>query len=369
MSKIKELKSNNETTLNLIDVLELFSPGKKSKYTETLLRLMKNTKSLKSHVVEVKESLTQTFDFLSKEDLDSFSDLQILLIYRFIDGFFNFNDLQNFRKFCDYNERGLIVQNDLTKYKSFDELINQLSLADLKVETKGLENEIIKVYEDDEWLLVRPLTYLSSRKYGANTKWCTTSEGNPDYFMKYTKKGVLIYCLNKKTGYKVASFYSLDKKDPEFSFWDQKDSRIDSLDSELTDELRKLIQEVSKDSKAKTNRFLLSDDQRTKEDKLLETKAFRSGSLSMIEPEPQVAEEAVMPMRNRIENAIRRENDEDNTVAETEEESFSELDSMLEERREEREYEDRENQQVSESPIERMRWSSTSTETTNYESE
>jgi hypothetical protein len=95
----------------------------------------------------------------------------------------------------------------------------------------------------------------------------------------------------------------------------------------------------------------------------------QSSATAAVEPEPQVAEEAVMPMRNRIENAIRRENDEDNTVAETEEESFSELDSMLEERREEQEYEDRENQQVSESPIERMRWSSTSTETTNYESE
>jgi hypothetical protein len=363
MSKIKELKSNTDTTLNLIDVLELFSPEKKSKYTETLLRLMKNTKTLKSHVGEVKESLTQTFDFISKEDLEKFSDLQILLMYRFIDGFFNFSDLQNFKKFCDYNERGLISQNDLTTYKSFDDIMNQLSIADLKVETKGLENEIIKVYEDDEWLLVRPLTYLSSRKYGANTKWCTTSEGNPDYFLKYTKRGVLIYCINKKTGYKVASFYSLDKKEPEFSFWDQKDSRIDSLDSELTDELRKKIQEVSKDSKAKTNRFLLSDDQRTIEDKLLGSQAFRSGSLRMEEP----VEEVAVPMRNRIENAIRRENDVDME----EEHTLEELDTMLEERELERTFEDSENAQSPESPIDRMRWSSTTSSdvTTNYESE
>lgn len=364
MSKIKELKSNTDTTLNLIDVLELFSPEKKSKYTETLLRLMKNTKTLKSHVGEVKESLTQTFDFINKEDLEKFSDLQILLMYRFIDGFFNFSDLQNFKKFCDYNERGLIGQNDLTTYKSFDDIMNQLSIADLKVETKGLENEIIKVYEDDVWLLIRPLTYLSSRKYGANTKWCTTSEGNPDYFLKYTKRGVLIYCINKKTGYKVASFYSLDKEEPEFSFWDQKDSRIDSLDSELTDELRKKIQEVSKDSKAKTNRFLLSDDQRTIEDKLLGSQAFKSGSLRMEQP---VEVEAQAPMRNRIENAIRREND----VAVEEDHTMEELDTMLEEREMERTFEDSENAQSPESPIDRMRWSSTTSSdvTTNYESE
>lgn len=359
MSKIKDLKSNPEVTFNLIDVLELFSPGKKSKYTDTLLRLMKNTKNLKSHVDEIKAYFNSNFDFITNEDMNKFSDIQILLMYRFVDSFFNSGDLQNFRKFCEYNERGLISQNDLTTYKSFDEVMNQLSLADLKVTSKDLENEIIKVYEDDEWLLVRPLTYLSSRKYGSNTKWCTTQESNPEYFMKYSKRGVLIYCINKKTGYKVASFYSLDKSDPEFSFWNQKDARIDSLDSELTDELRLVIQKTSKDPKAKTNRFLLSDDQRSKEDKLLNLKAFRSGSLS----EPDVVEEAVVPMRNRIENAIRREND----VAEH---NLEDLDTMLIEREEERLYEDRENT-VSESPIDRMTWSSTASSGTsiNYETE
>ena len=359
MSKIKDLKSNPEIIFNLIDVLELFSPGKKSKYTDTLLRLMKNTKNLKSHIDEIKAYFISNFNFITNEDMNKFSDIQILLMYRFVDSFFNSSDLQNFRKFCEYNERGLISQNDLTTYKSFDEVMNQLSLADLKVSSKDLENEIIKVYEDDEWLLVRPLTYLSSRKYGSNTKWCTTTESNPEYFMKYTKKGVLIYCINKKTGYKVASFYSLDKNDPEFSFWNQKDSRIDSLDSELTDDLRKIIQQASKDPKAKTNRFLLSDEQRIKEDKILNSNLYKSGSLRMVEEDVIAApsEEGMVVMRNRIENAIRREND-----MEPEE-------VMMAEREEERVYEDRDNT-VSESPIDRMIWSSTSSDaTTNYETE
>lgn len=359
MSKIKELKSNSDVIFNLIEVLELFSPNKKSKYTETLVRLMKNTRNLKSHVDEIKAYITNTYSFISNEDLEKFSPFQILLFYRFIDGFFNADDLQNFRKFCDYNERGLVLQNDLTTYKSFDEIMNQLSIAELKVDTKGLENEIIKVHEDEEWLLIRPLTYLSSRKYGANTKWCTTTEGNPDYFLKYSKKGVLIYCINKKTGYKVASFYSLDKNDPEFSFWNQKDSRIDSLDSELTDDLRKVIQQVSKDPKAKTNRFLLPDEQRSKEDKLLDSKAFRSGSMRIAEEdvirEPVPVEETTAIMRNRIENAIRRENDLD----------------MEEEREVEREYENSENNLSAEEPTisESMQWGISTTPVSNYETE
>ena len=266
MSKIKELKNNPEHILNIVNVLELFSPDKKSKYTDTLLRLMKNTKALRDQCSDVKKEMIHTFPFITMEELDNFSEIQIMVMWRFIDAFFYHSDLNDWRKFCDYNERGLISQNDLTKYKTFEEISNQLSLADIKVQSKELENEVVKILDTDEWLLVRPLTYYSSKKYGSNTKWCTTSEGNPEYFIKYSSRGVLIYCINKITGYKVASFYSLDKQEPEFSFWNQKDTRVDSLDTELTDDIRKLIQDVSKDKDARTNRFLLSDELRTKED-------------------------------------------------------------------------------------------------------
>jgi hypothetical protein len=62
----------------------------------------------------------------------------------------------------------------------------------------------------------------------------------------------------------------LDKNDQEFSFWNQKDTRVDSLQTELNDELRKIISETSMAKNAKTNRYLLDDDQRTKEDILFE---------------------------------------------------------------------------------------------------
>jgi hypothetical protein len=311
MSKIKELKTNTSNVLNFIEVLELFSPSKKSKYTETLLRLMNRTKNIDSHIEETKEHLMQTFDFITKEDLEKFGPIQILLAYRFLDGFFNYEDLKNFRRFCEYNERGLINQNDLSTYKSFDDLMSQLNLAEMKVDAKQLEGEIVKVYEDEEWLLLRPLTYSASKKYGSNTKWCTTQESNSEYFIKYSSKGVLIYCINKKTGYKVASFCSLDKSDSEFSFWNQKDTRIDSLQSELTEDLLKIIREVCLDPKAKTNRFLLSDDQRIKEEKLLGTRAFKSGALyDTTEPIDEQPEEIGRRLSNRIGNAIRRENEE-----------------------------------------------------------
>jgi len=344
MSKIKELRTNPDNNLNLVTVLELFSPEGKSKYTDMLLRLMKNTPNLKDHIKDIKNTLKNEFTFIGDEQLNKFGDIQLMLLYRFIDSFFNVQDLVNFKKFCDYNERNLIEQNDLSKYKSYEDIINAVSVADMKVETKDMENQIIKVFEDDEWLLLRPLTYLASKKYGSNTKWCTTQSNNSEYFIKYSSKGVLIYCINKKTGYKVASFYSLDKNDQEFSFWNQKDTRVDSLQTELNDELRKIIGEISMAKNAKTNRYLLNDDQRVKEDILLKHSGlYKSGALY----EPTPVEQPERRLSNRIGAAIRRENEP------TEE--------MLEERAQEAEYEDRENVQEpqEDSILTRMMWNST----------
>jgi hypothetical protein len=262
MSRIKELRTNEDYNLNIVSILEMFSPEGKSKYTETLLRMMKNTPNLKEHTKEIKMVLIDKFPFMEKSKLDLMSDIQLMLVYKFIDGFFNMEDLQKYRKFCEYNERNLIEESDLSKYKSFDQMISAMGIAEMKAEEKELETQVIKIHEDGEWLMVRPLTFKSSCKYGANTKWCTTTEHNQEYFNKYARKGVLVYCINKKNGYKVAAFYSLDKNEPEFSYWNQKDTRIDSTDSQLPLELIGFIRDYVKDPKVKSNYTMLSGDQK-----------------------------------------------------------------------------------------------------------
>jgi hypothetical protein len=265
MSRIKELRTNEDYNLNVVSILEMFSPEGKSKYTETLLRMMKNTPNLKDHTKEIKLVLMDKFPFMEKSKLDLMSDVQLMLLYKFIDGFFNFEDLQKYRKFCEYNERNLIEENDLTKYKTFDQMISAMGVAEMKAEEKELESQVIKIHEDPEWLLIRPLTFKSSCKYGANTKWCTTTEHNQEYYNKYAKRGVLVYCINKKNGYKVAAFYSLDKNEPEFSYWNQKDTRIDSTDSQLPLELIGFIRDYVKDPKVKSNWSMLDSDSKKKE--------------------------------------------------------------------------------------------------------
>jgi hypothetical protein len=332
MSKARELRTNQENNLNFYELFEKFVPEKKSKYVDTLLRLMKKTKNIDDHVDEIKEKLSTEFN-ISKEEWEGFGKLQIVFFYRLIDTMFNVSDLQTFQKFCEFNERNLIKQNDLSKYNSFEDITNSVSVAEMISQGKDLEKQVKVVLDTEEWLLVRPLTFQSSRKYGSNTKWCTTQENNPDYFMKYSNKGVLIYCINKKTGYKVASFYSLDKGDPEFSFWNQKDTRVDSLDTDLTDDLRLVIYNESKAKGAKTNRFLLSDEERRKEEKNLKIGySYKSSSV----PVEELGENRAERIRNRIER-----------VQEEETEEIPMLEQQMEEERvEESVYENRENLDV-----------------------
>ena len=313
MSKIRDLKTNPDNCFNIVDAIELFVPKGKSKYTDMLLRIMNHTPNLKEHGNEIISHMTNTFEFMDKEDLKKFNAIQLLLVYKFTDTYFNTEDLLNFRKFCEYNERNLIDQNDLSTYKSFEEVITQVNVAEIKVEMKELENEVVRVHEDDEWLLVRPTTFLASKKYGANTKWCTTSESNPEYFLKYAERGVLIYCMNKKTGYKVASFYSLKATDPEFSFWNQKDTKIESMDSELSDSMLRIIRDVSKDPSAVSNRRLLETEQLEKENKSLR-KWMSIDSINHIVREFSMdTKPAIKQSRlsRRIQDALRREEIED----------------------------------------------------------
>jgi len=307
MSRIKELKTNSSNNFNIIEAIEIFTPNGKTKYVDMLLRIMNNTPNLKEHGEEIIEYIVKEYDFVNEEDLKKLNPIQLLLMYKFTESYFNSDDLRNYRKFCEYNERNLIDQNDLSTYKSFEDIVTQVSIADIKVEMKELESEVVRVHEDDEWLLVRPTTFLASKKYGANTKWCTTSEQNPEYFLKYAERGVLIYCMNKKTGYKVASFYSLKRTDPEFSFWNQKDEKIESMDSELSDSMLRIIRDISKSSTATSNRRLMNETQLERENKNLE-KYMKKSKIQDIVSEYGVREQVVSktPISNRLSTRIER---------------------------------------------------------------
>jgi antitoxin component YwqK of YwqJK toxin-antitoxin module len=80
-------------------------------------------------------------------------------------------------------------------------------LKDFLIEGKVKPNERDKIYENDEWVVVKPLTHNASCKYGAFTSWCVSVKSNESHFSRYSKNGILIYFINKKEQDKKYSYF------------------------------------------------------------------------------------------------------------------------------------------------------------------
>jgi len=102
------------------------------------------------------------------------------------------------------------LQKFLNFYDNFQFLLDQ------KEQSK---KESEKIFEDDRFLIVRPLSHTSSCYYGASTKWCTTERDSSMYFNKFASKGKLYYIIDKKSSNrtygKMALFIPNGKGTPE----------------------------------------------------------------------------------------------------------------------------------------------------------
>jgi len=237
MSKIEELKKQNlNLNINIVEVIKLLL--EKPKYVELMVNLCKKDTRFDLDRVFIKDNLRSNY-YISEVKIKDKSSIELMMINYFLDTFINKTNYDLFYDFISYNERKLIENNDLSKYSSFDDVRNAVAIAELKSNTKEFEKEIIKLYETNEWLVLKPLSWDSSKKYGNNTKWCTAAKNEHYQFYNYSRRGILIYCLNKLTGKKVAFFK--ENSDNEISFWNAEDRRIDSIESGLSMEVIDII--------------------------------------------------------------------------------------------------------------------------------
>jgi hypothetical protein len=256
MSKIEELKQHNPYYgKSAIDIMHwLFD---KPKYVELAVSLFKNAENARTYHNDVIEILADWE--IPQEKIDALSIYELHFIYVFLDSVGREN-ITNLLKFAEYNERKLIVRNDISTYKNFDELENQINLAEIKIMGKELQSQTQILHDTDEWLVLKPLSFEASLKYGASTKWCTAMKNDPEYFIRYSKRGIVIYCINRSTGEKIAAFKNLNTDyEYETSFWDAKDIRVDSMDTNLPERILILIRSEFTNTKL-TNWELFSDE-------------------------------------------------------------------------------------------------------------
>ena len=278
MSRIDELKKQHPSyAMSAIDIYKMMSPNQSSKYIEMLIKLDKTREfnepdAYRRQMIECMVGWGIDYNYLETFDLETLNMF-----------FLSINNLMgeqgkiiSFTKFASLNERKLIENNDITSYSSWDEIEQAISLAEIKLIDKETAKQIKKIYEDDEWLSLRPLSLEASMKYGANTKWCTTTQSG-QYYARYSARGILIYNINKKTGYKVACFKNLDQAfDNEFSWWDVTDKKIEVLDSEAPSAVLEAIRNEIKNTSV-ANQLLMTKAESEKLELYKDGRSYDSG--------------------------------------------------------------------------------------------
>jgi len=302
MSRIEELTKQNPS-FNMDGVKIINGLLGKTKYTEMAINLIKNKILVnydRNHKEDMIRELNQGYGCeFDLEYLDSLNYMDLVNLIHLISVYFGHNNFKLMKEFVTLNEKKLIENNDLTSYKTFDEVELQISLSSLKSIDKEMAKQVLKLYETDEWLVVKPLSYQASLKYGASTKWCTASKESSDYYFRYSKRGIVIYSINKKTGNKVAGFKSLDTgHDAETSFWNITDQRIDSMDSGLPSDVLDIFRNEFSNTK-QSNWDILTDEERNRQILWLENEyGSKKMSVSYNDYEERPVENEAVPMND-----------------------------------------------------------------------
>jgi hypothetical protein len=136
-------------------------------------------------------------------------------------------DLENFATSYDKivkSPKDINVYPNINSIKEFyDQIKRRTYTTD---EVKKAKNESKKLYEDQKYLIVQPLTHQASCVYGAETKWCVSSRDSSRYFDDYIKNSKFVYVINKKgTNLRNSKFALRIPETGKPEVWDQQDSR------------------------------------------------------------------------------------------------------------------------------------------------
>ena len=262
MSRLDELKKQYpELNVTMFDMMARLDASKSYKYLPLMCKIFGsrfNPKKLwgkndyPGGMLEIQAMLIN-----KGISTNGLNDGEMYYMANYFAEHFSTDTYSTLKEFMDYMDKGHIENKDVSTYKDLDDVRGAVTLASMKELTKDLEGQVIKEYEDERWVIVRPLTFSASAKYGASTRWCTTYQKEKNYFEKYWRRGILVYFINKQTGYKFAGYKGLEG-DSEFSFWNSEDSRTDYLEVEADDYLFPIVRKIFKSEQ--TNKNLCSDE-------------------------------------------------------------------------------------------------------------
>ena len=203
-------------------------------------------------------------------------------------------------------ERGLTNEKDISKYDSWEMVTSEVFQAKNRNLFKMAKKEVKVVYEDDQYMCIKPLTYAASVSYGYQTRWCTASVQEPSYFYNHSKDGVLVYLIDKINNVKFGFYHNNNQ----IQIYNQKDDRIDSMETGLPLELlHKLIGEMKSEAKDKNFNYKLFGESELENMKKYNhvNEEIRVDDLLDDIPSPEnTMEESVSEMLNNLQERVRR---------------------------------------------------------------
>ena len=297
---IKKIKKENDSiNISLIDLIGKLDNSDTKKYTQFLVKILKkNFDNEQDFLVRDSSHRERKIDqVLNNSTFDGWITRKILT------NLYGWDEVDSFINFCEFMERGLTNEKDISKYDSWDMVASEVFQAKNRNLFKKAKKEVKVVYEDDQYMCIKPLTYAASVSYGYQTKWCTASIQEPSYFYNHSKDGVLVYLIDKINNVKFGFYHN----NYQIQIYNQKDDRIDSMETGLPVELlHKLIGEMKSEAKDKNFNYKLFG-----ESELENMKNFRRGSdmrvndlLDDIPVPEQMMEET--PIDDSIDNMIGR---------------------------------------------------------------
>ena len=305
IKKIK--KENNSINISLIDLMGKLDTSETKKYTQFLVKILKkNFDNEQDFLVRESSHWERKIDqVLNNSTFDGWITRKILT------NLYGWDEVDSFINFCDFMERGLTNEKDISKYDSWDMVASEVFQAKNRNLFKKAKKEVKVVYEDDQYMCIKPLTYAASVSYGYQTKWCTASVQEPSYFYNHSKDGVLVYLIDKINNVKFGFYHN----SYQIQIYNQKDDRIDSMETGLPLELlHKLIGEMKSEAKDKNFNYKLFG-----ESELENMKKYR-GNDTMVEPVPmdemlmeepigyenEMMDQSVSEMLNNLQERVRR---------------------------------------------------------------
>ena len=141
---------------------------------------------------------------------------------------------------------------DINKYKSLSELYNVIADYVGNDKTISKQDEIKKeksgtkkIYEDNRFLVIQPLTEEAACYYGKGTQWCTASTSS-SMFNTYNSKGPLYIIMDKTKRNKVGDYEKYQIHFETGQFMDSSDNNIDfGNHKELKELITKLIKHLN----------------------------------------------------------------------------------------------------------------------------